>query len=327
MTSAQSTIYAVLDELYCLWEIDVQARNQTFLNGIDAEYFGYLAKYGAEGLYDEQDGKRVAASLRLGFFNGTETLFSLLGALLQAPRCVYAWMAQCTTGQLREFLRRVNERDRSLPMAVSLRDLSWEGMAKAVTAHSSADLAKAELNGKLFGRLWSRLAWEYLQDVNIKEYNSLKHGFRVRHGGFALSTGIEHEYGVPPPPEEMQFLGGSDFGSTFYVLEKIGGEEKSNRSRRSRQVSVNWSAQGTVLALQLISMSIRNVVSMLQILNGSKPSEVRFVRPSQDRDFDGPWEHSPSVRHAGLDVVIPEGAVTKTSQQELLEVWHKNQGS
>ena len=325
MTAPQSTIFAVVDEPYCLWEVDVRARNLAFLNGIDAEYFEYLARSGVAALDGAQDKKRAAANLRLGFYNGTETLFSLLGALLQAPSCAYAWMAQCATWQLRELLRRVNERDATLLVKVKLGHLSWEGIAKGVLAYSSSDPAKAERNGTLFGCLWDRLASEYLQDVHIKEYNSLKHGFRVRHGGFGMAVGIEHEYGVPPPPEEMQFLGASDFGSTFYVLDQVGGEDRSNRSRRSRQVSVNWSAEGMVLALQLISMSIRNVVSMLQILNGRKPSEVRFMRPSEDNDFDRPWEHSPSVLNAKLDFVIPEEAVKRTTKQELLDIWHKKE--
>lgn len=326
MTAPQSSIYALLDELYCVWEVDIRRRNLAFLRGIDAEYFDYLAKSGIDGLDDEKSKMRAATTLRLGFYNGIETLFLLLGAILQAPDCAYAWIAQCTTGQLRKLLRRIDDGDQSLPLKVTLEPLSWNRIAKGILVYSNSDASKAGRNGELFARLWERLAWEYTQDTNVKEYNSLKHGFRVRHGGVTLMVGAEHEYGVSPPLEEMQSIGGSEFGSTFYVLEQIGGNEKSNKSRRSRQVSVNWHAERMVLALQLISMSIRNVVSSLEILNGVKPSEVRFCRPSEDDDFDRPWEHSPGLLNMNVDLVLPEGESMKTTKQQLLDAWLREPG-
>jgi hypothetical protein len=244
MTSTQSTIYSVLDEPYCLWEIDLAKRNLEFLSGIDAEYFGYLPETRIDALNDKETANRAGASLRLGFYNGAETLFSLIGGLLQAPDCVYAWVAQCTTGQLRWLLRRMQSYDAQLPLKVKLENLSWDTIAKAVLQPSNSDPAKVTRNGELFSRLWARLASEY-----VKEYNSLKHGFRVSHGGFRLAVGLEHEQGVAPPSGEMYSLEGSDFGSTFYVLEHIGGDSKANRSRRSRRVSVNWSAEGMLLDL------------------------------------------------------------------------------
>jgi hypothetical protein len=324
MTSAQSTIYSVLDEPYCLWEIDLTKRNLEFLSGIDAEYFWYLAKTHVDTLNDKETANRAAASLRLGFYNGAETLFSLLGALLQAPDCVYAWVAQCTTGQLRWLLRRIQSHDAQLPLKVKLEHLSWDTIAKAVLQPSNSDPAKAARNGELFSRLWARLASEYAKDVHVKEYNSLKHGFRVSHGGFRLAVGLEHEPGVAPPSEEMHSLGGSDFGSTFYALEQIGGESKANRSRRSRRVSVNWSAESMLLDLQLISMSIRNVVSALLLWNGKQPAEVHFVRPMEESDFDRPWRTVRGVLSANMDLVIPEDSVRATTKEELLDIWKKN---
>lgn len=319
----KSSIYAVLDELYCVWEVDLRSRNLAFLKGIDAEYFEYLATSSIDALDNDESKMRAAASLRLGFYNGIETLFLLLGALLQAPDCAYAWVAQCKTGQLRELLRRIDDGDSSLLLKVTLEPLTWMRIAKGVMAYSNSDPSKADRNGELFGRLWKSLASEYSHDTNIKEYNSLKHGFRVSHGGFNLVFGTEHEYGVSPPPEELKSIGGSEFGSTFYVLEQIGGSEKANRSRRSRQVSVNWSAERMVLALQLISMSIRNIISCLEILNGAKPSEVRFLRPSEDEDFDRPWEYTPGILNMNVDFVLPEGDALKTTKEQLMDEWLK----
>lgn len=321
MTSAQSTIYSVLDEPYCLWEIDVTQRNLEFLSGIDAEYFRYLAETHIEALNDKETANRAAVSLRLGFYNGVETLFSLIGGLLQAPDCVYAWISQCTTGQLRALLARIERNDALLPLRIKLEYMSWDAIAKVVLQQSNPDPAKAARNGDLFGALWARLAAEYVKDVHIKEYNSLKHGFRVSHGGFRIAIGLQHEPGVPASSEQMHSLGGSDFGSTFYVLEQIGGGDKSNRSRRSRRVSVNWSAERMLIDLQLISMSVRNVVSTLQLWNGRNPAEVSFVRPLQNKDFDRPREMHMGVLNTSMDFVIPEESVQSTTKEELLDIW------
>jgi hypothetical protein len=59
--------------------------------------------------------------------------------------------------------------------------------------------------------------------------NSIKHGFRIRAGDFALAVGPEHEYGVAPPDDEMKLLGKSDYGSTFFRIESVG-NGKRNRS-------------------------------------------------------------------------------------------------
>lgn len=322
--SPRPSIYALLDERFCLWDVDIQQRNLAFLRGIDAEYFDYVVESNLDGLERDESKLRAAAALRMAYFNGIETLFLLLGGSLQAPDCVYAWVAQCTNGQLRELLRRVATGDSTLPLKVTLDTLSWGRMARAVHVYSDEDSSRATRNGELFGQLWDRLAAEYLSDRNIKEYNSLKHGFRVRHGGASLSAGVEHEYGVSPPAEEMKLVGSSEFGTSFYTLEQVGGNERSNRSRRTRQVSANWSAEGIALCLQLIAMSIRNVLSHLEMLNGAKPFDVRFFRPSDDDDFDLPWRNCPSLLNLTFDFVLRDEESMKTTKEQLDEAWLKS---
>ena len=45
----------------------------------------------------------------------------------------------------------------------------------------------------------------------------------TRHwSGVRIAMGVEHQYGVSPPPEKMKSLGGSNTGSTFYTIERAG---------------------------------------------------------------------------------------------------------
>ncbi|MDP2278554.1 MAG: hypothetical protein Q8K51_10055, partial [Nitrospirota bacterium] len=122
----------------------------------------------------------------------------------------------------------------------------------------------------------------------------------------------------PPPDNEMQIIGHSDYGATFLKLETIG-NEKRNRSLRSRRISLNWKVEKVSLLIQLISMSITNVVSALKIANGSNPATNKFVRPTEDDDFKKPWMYSPGVTVCSLDFVIDESKAIPATRKELLD--------
>lgn len=170
----------------------------------------------------------------------------------------------------------------------------------------------------LFGSLWQKLAHEYIDKNCVDEYNSIKHGFRVRSGGFALAVGLEHEYGVAPPDDEMNMMGSSEHGSTFYKIEPAR-SSKQNRSIKSKRTSINWKLEKVALQLQLISMSINNVVAALKIINGAKASTCQFIRPEQDADFEKPWTHSIGVTNCSMNFVINDNDIAATTRKELLK--------
>jgi len=309
-----NTIIVVNDEPYCIWEIDLKERNKEFLDGIDVEYFDYFLKTHLS----TDDEKRASVALRIAFHHSIETMFSLLGSYIQAPDCVYAWIAKCSSSDLRSIVQRINRKDETLFLKLNVKGLSWQSIAQLIFRFYLPGTEKNKTTIELFAQLWQRLAYEFLDESHINEYNSLKHGFRVKSGGFGLSAGIEHQYGVPPPENEMQLLGHSDYGATFFKLETIG-NEKRNRSLKSRRISLNWKIEKVSLLIQLISMSITNVVSALKIANGSNPATTKFVRPSEDDDFEKPWMYSPVVTVCSMDFVIEESKVVLTTRRELLD--------
>jgi hypothetical protein len=124
----QQAMFAVGDEPYLLWEEDVSKCARDFLEGVDPEFFSYLLKaHAATG--DEQ---RAAVGIRLALHHATETMFSLLGALVQAPDCPYAWLARCSNTDLREVVRRITEGDRTLLCKFKLSGMGWEPIASLV---------------------------------------------------------------------------------------------------------------------------------------------------------------------------------------------------
>lgn len=124
----QSSVFAVNDEPYCLWEVDLEARTRTFLEGIDPDYFDYVLQAHTE----TEDEKRAMVAIRLSLHHATEALFSLLGSFVQAPDCPYAWIAKCSNPQLREFAERVNREDRSLITKLRLPSVSWVSVASSI---------------------------------------------------------------------------------------------------------------------------------------------------------------------------------------------------
>ena len=293
---------------------DILKRNNEFLDGIDSEYFDYAVK-----LYSmSDDEKHASIALRTTLYHAMETMFSLLGAYLQSPNCSYAWMAKCSNKDLRDIVRKINNSDSTLFKKLNIAHVSWEHMAEAVFHNYLPGTEKHQRTIKQFALLWNRIADIFLDQNYIDEYNSIKHGFRIQSGGFTLTVGLEHEYGISPPPEEMKSLGGSEYGTTFFRIETIG-IKQGNRSLRSQRTSLNWRVEQVILLIQYISMSITNITSALKVVNGAAPGSCRFVRPQDDLDFEKPWSYSPGVSFCSMDYNIPEEQIIPLTKTELLQ--------
>jgi len=315
----ENIIFQVNEEPYCIWEHDIKQRNLEFLNGIDAEYFDYML----HALLATDDEKRASVGLRVIHHHAVETFFSLIGALIQAPNCVYAWVAKCSTPELRKVVEKIGMENigmqkEALPHQLNVEHVSWQVISELVFSHYLPGTEKNKITAGLFATLWQRLAYNFLNESHIDEYNSLKHGFRIKSGGFAIAVGIEHEPGVACPPEEMKMIGGSEFGASFIMVEPVGGNKK-NRCLKSKRTSLNWAIEETSLLLQLTAMSISNVLSLLKIHNGEKANEITFLRPTDDADFERAWSYSPSVLKGGINMVIDEAAIPFQSKKDLLE--------
>ncbi len=315
-----NSVFAVNEAPFCIWDVSLNERNLEFIEQFDTGYFEYLASTALNDLEDAEHKKHAALLMRQGLYHGLETLFSMLGAMIQAPDCVYGWVLKCNPGDVRKIVERINFEDDLLPRKLVLGKISWKELCNKIFSYSNPNPSEVQKNADNFSHLWQRLATHYLKEENVQEYNGIKHGFRIKPGGFGLRIGIEHKYGVPPPPEEMKALGYSEFGSSFLTLEKVPTDEKANRSYRSRKTSLNWSAEQVALLLQLVSMSLKNVIAALKIVNGIQPSQVQFVRPAEPDAFERPWQVSTGVTSFTRDYSIDASCFEKTTKQQLEEI-------
>lgn len=305
-----AVIFAIVDEPYCLWEGSVRERNSQFLAGLDPDYFDFVLKT----FSDAEDEARAIVALQMGLHHATEVMFSLLGALVQAPFCAYAWVGKCSNSDLREFVKRVNRGEELLNPIVGLHRVTWEAIAGLVMRSYRTNTSRQAQIIQGFADFWRQTARTLTDPSEVEQYNALKHGFRVRTGGFKMSMALEDPLmGKPGPAIDM---GGSDYGASFFALERISGREK--HQIQSKSTSINWVVDRMILQYQLVAMSIRNTVSALLVVNGKQPSTCKFVCPEEVDDFARPWRVSSGVTTARFDLDLDATSVPALSRDELL---------
>lgn len=312
--------FQVNNEPYCIWDLSLDERNLEFIEQTDFDYFDYLAQTAISDLEREDHKQHAAMLMRQGLYHGLETLFSFIGALIQSPDCVYGWILKCNPGDVRAVIKRISASDNSLSRKIPIAEISWDNISKLIFVYSNANQNEVEINIKNFSQLWKKLAGFFIDEKYIAEYNSIKHGYRVQPGGFGLSIGKEIEPGKAAPPENMQTIGYSEFGTSFLRLEKLPIQDKSNRSYRTRRLSLNWSVEQTAILLQLVSMSLNNVLSVLKIINGVEASKVKFLRPEDPNMFEMAWKTSTSVISMTMDYTIDNSHFKTISKQEIKKI-------
>jgi hypothetical protein len=306
----------VVDETpYACWDWELITKNLEFLQGIDAAYFRYVVETNTANIEGE-DQHRAALSLRLAYSQGLETLFALLCSAVQAPQCVVGWMLSYKNEELQRLVQKITK---GYPIYSRLNEqpVTWGVLSKHTHAYLAYPPEKLAWIQEGFERLWTRFAGEFANAKITQEYNSAKHGLRTRLGGFSLYVGREETPGIPAPSERMQPLGGSVFGTSYFMLEKIVGDHRLNFRPRNR--SRNWSPKNLSNGLGLLSMSINNVVSFLRIVNGVSPTACKFLNPNNRDAFNSPWDDAVGVEHFDLDTVIRSGDITPVTKNEVFQ--------
>jgi len=276
-----------------------------------------VAEANSEHLEDEEHGHQAALAIRVAYSQALETLFALLGAMVQAPECVIGWLLAYRNVELESLIRKLTRRQTVLHRLNI--EPTWENLSAVVHRYFAYDDEKKDWIAKGYARAWSRFAGEFLNAKTSDEYNSIKHGMRARPGGFGLSVGIEKVYGQAVPPEEMKPIGGSKYGTSFYTREKL----DKGMNFRARRIARNWIPDNMAEGLYLLAWSIGNVVGCLRILNGEEPGKCQFHNPNSPESFDLPWKLSPGVTDCSFDTNLPAEGVEPRSKREILDSYKR----
>jgi len=316
----QYRVFVVGDRPYCLWDTDISKRTLEFLDSIDPLYFEYIADAHLQAAVDKKS-QPAAMLIRSSYSQALETLFALLCAMIQAPRCVPAWMTTYSIADLRHLVQTISTQGRPLAQVIPPR-FSWQSLSDIV--HSTLVLEDKEKEARIkqnFANAWGRFAYDFLDDEVALEYNSIKHGLRARPGGFHLAIGMQESQGSPAPPERMRLLGKSDFGSSFPVRERFEREQYHIRLRRHHR---NWDPEDLAWGLKIASMSINNIVSTLRVLNNVPPSDVEYCWPDDEEAFSHPWQRLARIgvtSMKGFEVIIPHELIKPFKKEEILQMY------
>ncbi len=268
--------FVVNETPYACWGYELQKKNIDFLNNIDIDYLIYIAETHGNNLNSEKS-HQAALAIRIAYYQSIEVLFALIGSFIQAPNCVAGWMLSYKNLELRELVKNVSN-NKDIHSRWNIKNMTWNRLAELIMSFTSLNSEK-EWVIKRFGDFWKKISSDFINDIIINEYNSAKHGLRTKPGGFSLFLGEEEKIGVPAPPEKMIDMGGSEYGTNFFCKEYIFKDSKSNFGLYNQRM--NWDPDYLVHALFFISMSIKNIISSLLIINNVKPEECTFSLPDK----------------------------------------------
>jgi hypothetical protein len=316
MPRLQKRRFAIDETPYCVWDWDIRQVNLDYLDSIDPRYFAHMATIHGPSLEGEER-QYAAAALRMAYTHGLESLFALICAAIQAPDCVVGWLLKYKNIELESVVKKISGWE-SVYSKLKLNPITWEKLAETFLPFTAGDAERDSRVKQAFGRLWGQFAHDFIDENNRLEYNSIKHGIRARMGGFYLAMGLEDQPGVPAPPERMETVAQSDFGSSFFVAEKL----QDGRNLRIRRQSLNWNPENFLPALDLISTSITNVIAFLKLINGVPPAEVEWLCPDDEAYFEEPWARSRGgVYSLGMNSTIEASFITPLSKEEILSVY------
>ena len=123
--------FRVDEKPYCCWEEDLKKRNLSFIDAIDTSYFRYNANLHREQLNSE-DKQNSAFSLRILYHHTIETLFSLVCASLQAPKCLYGWIQKSSIKDVRNITKLINSGSKDIFNLIGLNEVSWEAYSSKI---------------------------------------------------------------------------------------------------------------------------------------------------------------------------------------------------
>ncbi|HEX7409523.1 MAG TPA: hypothetical protein VF515_17985 [Candidatus Binatia bacterium] len=314
----QYSPFLVGERPFCVWEWNLRQRNRDFLDSFDPSYFQYTARVHANEL-DGEHAQQAALSLRLTYSHAMEAFFSLVFASLQAPGCIFGWLDKYKEDDLRQLVESVRLCG-PIRSTVRLEQVTWPGISAALHRYLELeDKAKETRIKEAYAQLWAWLAWDFQNPLVHREYNCIKHGMRVAKGGFHLSASIESTPGVPAAPEDMGSLGGSVFGTSCYLGEKIGSDKVNVRLARHAR---NWLPRSLLVAVDLMTESMKNIVSFLKVLNGAAATTVQFSWPSDLGVFDGAYV-VPLVNDLRMDRVLDVSHIKPVTAERIVEEYER----
>lgn len=319
----QETIFYIDEEIFCFWDKDPIKTNLEFIDRFDDEYFEFIANHASNILESDTSSKEdksyMSIILRNTYSHALESFFAFVCASIQATDFIPGWLLKYRTTQLYSLVEKI-QGNNFIHNKLMFDKVNWEVIVGEFFCMKSSSKTKIQDVKNKFELLWKRLATDFLNTSIQAEYNSIKHGFRVEEGGFHINFSAEDKPGQISKRNEVKSLGGSKFGSSFYIPEKLSNKKPHYAIHRN---SRNWPLKRYARELVLISLSLKNIKSYLKIKNGENPEEQKFIYPQDLSFLDMYLADNPGVLEFNLHTEIKTEEHALWSKSALKQVYDK----
>lgn len=173
---------------------DVHVSLERYLRGFRTNYFSYVLEQHVAGLQREEYEQVAATALRQLYFQCLETTIAVWCAFLQCPLGLPAWMLRYQNSDLKFCAKRLAAGE-ALPggaESFSVEDFALELFTFVVRADGERLTEEERSKEAANVARTLRHMLDDFNNVNLHdEYNSLKHGYRVRGGPVELRFKFE----------------------------------------------------------------------------------------------------------------------------------------
>jgi len=316
----EKVLFYVGKKSYAVWARDIAGKNVQFLKNYDTRQYEYLANVHMFQV-DMENAQQAATALRTAYGLAQEALFSIIGAALQAPKCVFGWLSRYRERDIELVIRGIEGSTKYPNLFRGA--LTWQSLSNEI--HKGLvlpDKAKETEIKSRFAIFWDYVSAEFMDKKLRNEYNCAKHGLRLQPGGFRVGIGIQKHPNVPVPLDKLERTNKNDFGSTILNLEKIS-KRKESLDFYIREDSRNWDIVSLAGRLRIISMSIHNIVSFMLISNGQNPAKPQFYWPEDLAEFDLVWESDCEINSLSIDARVSEKNIHPTKATEVIKAYDR----
>lgn len=314
--------FCVYNDPYCVYSYD-SSINSDYIKRIDPEFYQFISEKNSsiiESEESENNAKLYAAlSLRSYYAQGLETLFSLVGATLQAPGCIPGWMIKYRNNQLYELISDIHN---NKPIKVRFEDINivnWETVVKIVFSFFFKEYPEKENDVlKSNSQLLKNLAEDFLDKQLQLEYQSIKHGFRNSAGGSKVIVRETNREGRFVENSEWKSLFNSQYGSSYVIEEKIVNSKIHFGLNRNY---VNWNWEQLAEGLILISLFIENLKTFLTTFNKIKVEKISYSVLPDPQDYQSPWDKLVGSGSFKINQKLNLTGVKLISKEEILSFY------
>jgi hypothetical protein len=293
MENENYRIIRVVNKPYVIWGNELQKDNEEFLNEFNPYYFIDVANAVVRLINDKAvkvvSRENLKMSIRQTYYTSLECFFAFIGATLQAPNCVFAWLAKYKNSDLYDMIRKINQAEFS-KVRFKTDDYSWNGLCKFIIPQINGVNGIADDFDKNIEFI-KILANDFVDEKNEREYNCIKHGLRGKQNSIRTLSinNCKYEFDCS--------------GTEYTEVITVNDDKKYKYNLSHRKVIIHYDVNTMISRIALMCNLLNNIKVFLYRFYPEKPQSALFA--SNDQLL---YERAMNTTNVGLqNIVIDKG--------------------